>query len=118
MPRNKSSLTNRTVAFTPGPVIDVIEQKNNIRRWSRYHAMIRRAVGPHNNFKVSKVKSQTSAQGNAFSTHWRSIMADILVVDDDEVIRDTLCELFSADYVCLTADTAEDALAKLEAQAF
>ena len=45
-------------------------------------------------------------------------MADILVVDDDEVIRDTLCELFAADYVCQTADTAEDALAKLEAQAF
>ena len=45
-------------------------------------------------------------------------MADILVVDDDDVIRDTLCELFSADYVCQTADTAEDALAKLEAQAF
>ena len=45
-------------------------------------------------------------------------MADILVVDDDDVIRDTLCELFSSDYVCQTADTAEDALAKLEAQAF
>ena len=45
-------------------------------------------------------------------------MADILVVDDDDVIRDTLCELFSADYSCQTADTAEDALAKLEAQPF
>ena len=45
-------------------------------------------------------------------------MADILVVDDDDVIRDTLCELLSADYSCQTADTAEDALAKLEAQAF
>jgi len=45
-------------------------------------------------------------------------MADILVVDDDDVIRDTLCELFSADYSCQTADTAEDALAKLEAQTF
>lgn len=45
-------------------------------------------------------------------------MADILVVDDDDVIRDTLCELLSADYSCQTADTAEEALAKLEAQAF
>ena len=45
-------------------------------------------------------------------------MADILVVDDDDVIRDTLCELLSADYACQTADTAEEALAKLEAQAF
>jgi len=25
-------------------------------------------------------------------------MADILVVDDDDVIRETLCELLSADY--------------------
>ena len=45
-------------------------------------------------------------------------MADVLVVDDDDVIRDTLCELLSADYSCQTADTAEAALAKLEAQAF
>jgi len=45
-------------------------------------------------------------------------MADILVVDDDDVIRDTLCELFSLEYACQTADTAEDALAKLEAQPF
>ena len=45
-------------------------------------------------------------------------MADILVVDDDDVIRDTLCELLSAEYSCQTANTAEEALAKLEAQAF
>lgn len=45
-------------------------------------------------------------------------MADILVVDDDDVIRDTLCELFSADYSCLCAHTAEEALAQLEAQTF
>ena len=45
-------------------------------------------------------------------------MADVLVVDDDDVIRDTLCELLSTDYLCQTADTAEAALAKLEAQAF
>ena len=45
-------------------------------------------------------------------------MADILVVDDDDVIRDTLCELLSLEYSCQSADTAEDALAKLEAQSF
>jgi len=45
-------------------------------------------------------------------------MADILVVDDDDVIRDTLCELLSLQYSCQTADTAEEALAKLEAQSF
>jgi DNA-binding NtrC family response regulator len=45
-------------------------------------------------------------------------MADILIVDDDDVIRDTLCELLSANYSCQTANTAEEALAKLEAQGF
>jgi DNA-binding NtrC family response regulator len=45
-------------------------------------------------------------------------MADILVVDDDDVIRDTLCELLSGNYSCQTANTAEEALARLEAQAF
>ena len=49
---------------------------------------------------------------------WRTIMADILVVDDDDVIRDTLCELLSAAYSCQTADTAEEALTKLQAQRF
>lgn len=45
-------------------------------------------------------------------------MARILVVDDDEVIRDTLCELLSQDHSCEVADTAEGALAKLEAEPF
>jgi DNA-binding NtrC family response regulator len=45
-------------------------------------------------------------------------MADILVVDDDDVIRDTLCELLSHQHTCQTADTAEQALAKLAAQSF
>ena len=45
-------------------------------------------------------------------------MAEILVVDDDDVIRETLCELLSLEYACQTADTAEAALARLEAQAF
>lgn len=45
-------------------------------------------------------------------------MAEILVVDDDTIIRETLCELLSLDHDCQGAATAEDALAKLEAQAF
>ena len=45
-------------------------------------------------------------------------MPSILIVDDDEVIRDTLFELLSQDHSCQTADTAEAALAKLEAQPF
>jgi two-component system response regulator PilR (NtrC family) len=45
-------------------------------------------------------------------------MANILVVDDDDVIRDTLCELLSGEYACQTADTAEQALTKLQAQPF
>ena len=45
-------------------------------------------------------------------------MPDILVVDDDDVIRETLLELFSADYSCQSAETAEQALSKLQAQRF
>jgi two-component system, NtrC family, response regulator PilR len=45
-------------------------------------------------------------------------MADILVVDDDDVIRETLCELLSQEHTCQTAETAAQALAKLEAQCF
>lgn len=45
-------------------------------------------------------------------------MADILVVDDDDVIRDTLCELFASDYHCQQASTAEAALRQLETQSF
>ena len=45
-------------------------------------------------------------------------MAEILVVDDDDIIRETLCELLSEEHGCQTADTAEQALSKLEAQPF
>jgi DNA-binding NtrC family response regulator len=45
-------------------------------------------------------------------------MARILIVDDDDVIRDTVCELLSQDHSCQTADTAEEALARLEAEPF
>ena len=45
-------------------------------------------------------------------------MAEILIVDDDDVIRDTVFELLSTDYECDTAETAEQALAKMEAEQF
>lgn len=45
-------------------------------------------------------------------------MAEILIVDDDDVIRDTLYELLSEKYDCQTAETAEKALARLKANQF
>jgi len=45
-------------------------------------------------------------------------MAKILIVDDDDVIRDTLYELLSTDYDCESASTAQTALSKLEQEAF
>lgn len=40
-------------------------------------------------------------------------MASLLIVDDDETVRDTLTELFSGEHLCKAAATAEDALALL-----
>ena len=37
-------------------------------------------------------------------------MAEILVVDDDDIIRETLCELLSQHHACQSALTAEEAL--------
>lgn len=45
-------------------------------------------------------------------------MPRALVVDDDETIRDTLYELLSEEYVCQTAETAEKAFARLEADTY
>ena len=45
-------------------------------------------------------------------------MSRVLLVDDDETIRDTLYELLSEEYVCQTAETAEKALARLEADPY
>ena len=45
-------------------------------------------------------------------------MAKVLVVDDDETIRDTLYELLSEEYLCRTAETAEKAFARLEADSY
>jgi len=42
----------------------------------------------------------------------------ILVVDDEENIRDTLYELLSSEYRCQTAETAEKALARLDAESY
>jgi DNA-binding NtrC family response regulator len=45
-------------------------------------------------------------------------MSRILVVDDDVTIRDTLYELLSEDYLCQTAETAEQAFARLEVDTY
>lgn len=45
-------------------------------------------------------------------------MPKVLVVDDDETIRDTLYELLSESYACQTAETAEKAVARLEADSY
>jgi DNA-binding NtrC family response regulator len=45
-------------------------------------------------------------------------MSRILIVDDDETIRDTLYELLSEEYFCQTAETAEKAFARLEAEVY
>ena len=45
-------------------------------------------------------------------------MARVLIVDDDEIIRDTLYELLSENYLCQTAETAEKAFARLEADTY
>jgi DNA-binding NtrC family response regulator len=43
-------------------------------------------------------------------------MAVILVVDDDETIRDMLCDLFEENHRCHVADTAERAISYLETE--
>jgi DNA-binding NtrC family response regulator len=45
-------------------------------------------------------------------------MPSILVVDDDNLIRATLYDLFAEQYRCETAETAEKALALLKAQTY
>ena len=45
-------------------------------------------------------------------------MARVLVVDDVDAIRDTLYELLSEEYLCQTAETAEKAFARLEADSY
>ena len=45
-------------------------------------------------------------------------MAAILIVDDDDAVRDVLYELFSEEHMCHAADTAEQALAYLSEQTY
>jgi DNA-binding NtrC family response regulator len=45
-------------------------------------------------------------------------MAEILIVDDDEVLRETLCELLASEHHCEPVNTAEEALRRLEAHRF
>ena len=54
-----------------------------------------------------------------FDKTWEVLnMPKILVVDDDDTIRDTLYELLSEQYLCQTAETAEKAFARLEADSY
>ena len=48
----------------------------------------------------------------------RECMPNILIVDDDDAIRDTLYDLLSDEYVCQTAETAEKALARLATDSY
>lgn len=45
-------------------------------------------------------------------------MTRVLVVDDDKTIRDTLYELLSENYICQTAETADKAIARLQADTY
>ncbi|HEX8115936.1 MAG TPA: response regulator [Pyrinomonadaceae bacterium] len=45
-------------------------------------------------------------------------MAAILIVDDEDVVRDVLYDLFSEDHMCHAAGTAEQALAYLGEQSY
>lgn len=45
-------------------------------------------------------------------------MAAILIVDDEDVVRDVLYDLFSEDHMCHAAATAEQALAYLGEQTY
>jgi DNA-binding NtrC family response regulator len=45
-------------------------------------------------------------------------MATLLIVDDDNLVRDTLHELLSSSHECHTADRAEQALAYLDIETY
>ncbi len=45
-------------------------------------------------------------------------MAAVLIVDDDDIVRDTLFDLFSEVHLCHTADTAETAINFLQLESY
>ena len=45
-------------------------------------------------------------------------MAAVLIVDDDDVVRDTLFDLFSEGHLCHSASTEENALAFLSVETY
>ena len=45
-------------------------------------------------------------------------MAAILIVDDDDVVRDTLYDLFADDHLCHAASSAEQALSFVREQSY
>lgn len=45
-------------------------------------------------------------------------MAALLVVDDDDAVRDTLYDLFADEHLCHAADTAERALKYLDSETY
>ena len=54
----------------------------------------------------------------ALTCHPGRHMIKVLIVDDDDTIRDTLYELLSEEYLCQTAETAEKAIARIEADTY
>jgi DNA-binding NtrC family response regulator len=46
------------------------------------------------------------------------LMAAILIVDDDELIRDALSQLFESEHRCHVAETADQAVAWLESESY
>ena len=46
------------------------------------------------------------------------LMATILIVDDDEMIRDALYELLESEHRCHVAETANKAVAWLESESY
>jgi DNA-binding NtrC family response regulator len=69
---------------------------------------------------VLPINDSAKQRGCSFrEKRWEvNAMSRVLVVDDDETIRDTVYEVLSEEYLCQTADTAEKAFARLEADTY
>jgi DNA-binding NtrC family response regulator len=68
------------------------------------------------NFKGSSVS--VAQERPLVKKRGRTMMADILIVDDDSVIRETLYELLSEKYQCTAAATGNEALGLLRHKRF